>query len=430
MDHAGGYPQTRAHRAAVPPARAAELMLPVARALRCAHEAGIVHRDLKPANIMLADSGAVKVLDLGIAKLLGARAAEGGDGGGRSPADDGAHAPIPRERCSRGGPSTHASWFPPRADGEAEAEEALTDPDTWVGTQAYMAPEQWRMDPVDGRTDLWPVGVILYEMVTGDHPLTPLSPDVLMCVGLYSEPMPSVRERMPDSGKLGAVVDRCLRKHREDRLGSAQELGDELEAIARPHASTPRGDGEETRPYAGLASFQERDAGRFFGRETAVEQIVARLDEQPLLALVGSSGAGKSSLVRAGVIPALKRGGDAWEAFVMRPGPHPLAALAELLLQHAWQRSSRDTESGPDSEDEDDLLSRPAATGSRSWTSCAASQGSSAWRCGPAPGGAWSERSCSSTSSRRCIPSPRRASARRSLRAFRGRRTTRARPCG
>ncbi len=319
----------RGRSTGVPPARAAELMLPVARALAAAHEAGIVHRDLKPANVMLAESGQVKVLDFGIAKLIGT----GKDGGPEA------------------GDAPPVSVRPPL---DAATTVALTDPDTWVGTQAYMAPEQWRGDPVDGRTDLWAAGIVLYELVTGAHPLAPLAPDVLVAVGVYDEPMPSVRERLPDIGRLGAVIDRCLLKHKEDRLGSARELGAELEAIARPHASVPRRDGEDAHPYAGLAAFQERDAALFFGRETAVSQIVARLGDHPLLALVGSSGAGKSSLVRAGVIPALKRGGDAWEAFVMRPGPHPLAALAELLLQHAWQRSSRDT--GRTSDDEPDLL--------------------------------------------------------------------------
>src|SRR5262249_48892218 len=65
-----------------------------------------------------------------------------------------------------------------------------------------------------------------------------------------------------------------------------------------------------------------------------------RLADQPLLAVVGASGAGKSSLVRAGVIPALKRGGEAWETLVMRPGPRPLSALGELLVQRATSSSS------------------------------------------------------------------------------------------
>jgi WD40 repeat protein len=136
------------------------------------------------------------------------------------------------------------------------------------------------------------------------------------------------------------VIDRCLQKAVGDRISSARELREELEAIARPGALRRLSDDDEANPYAGLAAFQERDSARFFGREMSVEQIITRLAERPLLALVGSSGAGKSSLVRAGVIPALKRGGDAWETFVLRPGAHPLSALAEMLLNRSWQRSS------------------------------------------------------------------------------------------
>jgi hypothetical protein len=105
--------------------------------------------------------------------------------------------------------------------------------------------------------------------------------------------------------------------------------------------SQRRSDSADACPYAGLSSFQESDADRFFGRERAVLQAVARLGGEPLLAVVGPSGAGKSSFVRAGVIPALKRGGEAWEAFIVRPGPSPLSALAGLLLQGSWQSSSK-----------------------------------------------------------------------------------------
>ena len=340
----------------VPAARAAELMLPVARALQCAHEAGIVHRDLKPANIMLGENGTVKVVDFGIAKLLG-------DASGRAHDDD-----APRSRASMPMPTPVALTPDDDTQGalahadalaaltQIDAMAALTQADAVVGTHAYMAPEQWGSEPVDGRTDLWAIGVMLYLMVTGEHPLAPLSPEALVSVALRDEPMPSVRARLPGIGRLGAVIDRCLLKHAADRLGSARELREELEAIARPHVSAPRGGDEEANPYAGLAAFQEQDAPRFFGRETMVEQIVARLGEQPLLALVGSSGSGKSSLVRAGVIPALKRGGDAWEAFVLRPGPRPLTALIELLLQHSWSNSSQTTGTAP-SNRADPLLS-------------------------------------------------------------------------
>ncbi len=281
----------------LPPSRAAELMLPVARALVCAHAAGIVHRDLKPSNIMLAENGTVKVLDFGIAKLLDAASLDG--------------------------------LSPRSSQHDATAPSDVTRTGAAVGTQAYMAPEQWRGEAVDGRADLWAAGVILFKLVTGAHPL---EPDELVRAGLLDEPMPSVLDRLPDVGRLGIVIDRCLIKAPEDRLGSAEELCEELAAIARQHTIVRQRDDDEATPYAGLSAFQERGAACFFGRERSVEQIVTRLHEAPLLALVGVSGAGKSSLVRAGVIPALKRSGDAWESFVLRPGPHPLTALAELLL--------------------------------------------------------------------------------------------------
>ncbi len=287
--------EQRAGGRKVSPAHAAELMLPVARALACAHRAGIVHRDLKPGNIMLAESGVVKVLDLGIAKLL-----EEEDG------EDEGVAPM----------IAMLDRLDALLDGEPGTDGKLTDPRRWLGTAPYTSPEQMNGGPVDARTDLWAAGVVLHEMVTGELPVP---------AGL-EQPIPSVRERHPDLGKLGAVIDRCLVERRADRLGSAEELAQELSAVVR--AGSP----DEGNPYPGLSAFQERDAGRFFGRERAVAQVVARLAEEPLLAVVGSSGAGKSSLVRAGVIPALKRGGDAWDALVLRPLGRPLAALADLLL--------------------------------------------------------------------------------------------------
>jgi WD40 repeat protein/serine/threonine protein kinase len=308
--------------ATLSPGRAAELMLPVVRALVCAHDAGIVHRDLKPRNIMLADSGAVKVLDFGIAKLLHDAAPESTD----AKAPEAAPIMLP------------------------ETEESHTRAGALLGTFPYMSPEQWGAAEVDHRTDLWAVGIMLYQLVTGRHPLSPLSMPTLTTIGDLSLPMPSVRAEHPDVGKLGAIIDRCLIKRKEDRIGSARALLSELEAVIRPEL---RIDGETDNPYTGLACFQERDADRFFGRERAVVQVAGRLSEQPLIAIVGPSGAGKSSFVRAGVIPALKRGGDAWEAFVARPGPHPLSALAELLAQHAWTHSSQSSDRSMESKKEE-----------------------------------------------------------------------------
>ncbi|WP_437736069.1 nSTAND1 domain-containing NTPase [Sorangium sp. So ce1335] len=274
-----------------------ELMIPVVRALACAHELGIVHRDLKPENIMLDDAGGTKVLDFGIAKQMEAR---------RVATTAGARAALARGAGQR-------------------RKSAL------LGTPRYMSPEQLLGGGVDHRADLWAVGVMLYELLTGKHPLHPFRLARLPDIADFDVPMPSLSERRPELGALGALVDRCLKKSKDERIGSARELLAELEALLPSRKPLELGDDES--PFAGLSAFQEADAARFFGRDRDVAAITARLRNQPLLAIVGPSGAGKSSFVRAGVIPALRRAEDRWEAFILRPGRRPLSALADVLEQ-------------------------------------------------------------------------------------------------
>nr|MCU0681589.1 protein kinase [Polyangiaceae bacterium] len=286
----------------VPPGLAVELMLPVVRALAYAHEQGIVHRDLKPENILLADAGPIKVVDFGLAKHV---------------------------------------------DQEASGGWGFTNESGPRGTVGYMAPEQWRGEDLDARVDLWAVGVILYELCAGAHPLlhpalsslgppgsppAPTGPAAVPALARALEasaPVPSLLDACPDAGALAAVVDRCLQKRRDDRFRSAHELLAALEAL---RAGRPSWGGVE-RPYLGLSAFQEADAGRFFGRDADITNLARAIYRQPLIAVVGASGAGKSSLVRAGVIPALKRSGERWDAWVVRPGRRPLAALAEVLAR-------------------------------------------------------------------------------------------------
>jgi len=246
------------------------------RALVCTHEQGIVHRDLKPSNILLTDTGTVKVLDFGLAKL-------------------------------QGGPVSPGSFEGAGAAAGPKEGMMHTAAGALLGTLPYMAPEQWLAQRVDHRADLWAVGIMLAELVLGRHPLAPLSMLTMTSVGLLDVPMPSLKELCPELGRLGSTIDRCLIKRAEDRLGSARELLAELSAVApSPRAIAAH---EEDNPYAGLSAFQENDAERFFGRSRAVLEVTTRLAEQPLLAVVGPSGAGKSSFVRAGVIPALRRSG-------------------------------------------------------------------------------------------------------------------------
>ncbi len=297
--------------ASLPSRRVIELIIPVVRALVCAHEHGIVHRDLKPANIMLTDSGAVKVLDFGIAKLLTGSSETAGDG------------PIESLNV---------------------ADLDMTAPGSVVGTLPYMSPEQLgggAFGAIDHRSDIWAIGIILYQMVTGRHPLAPLSRAKIREIIDLDTPMPRVSEVRPDLGGLAGIIDRCLIKLKLDRTASARDLLSELEALSpRRRMSTAAGAGEDS-PFAGLAAFQESDADRFYGRSRDIITTVARVRAQPLVALTGPSGSGKSSLLRAGVIPRLKRSGEGWEAFVMRPGRRPLAALGEVLSQRLWQSSGR-----------------------------------------------------------------------------------------
>jgi serine/threonine protein kinase len=179
------------------PMAAVELIIPVVRALVGSHEMGIVHRDLKPENIMLTDSGTIKVLDFGIAKLLEAPPALG---------------------CIA-------------ADKPGE-QIALTATGTCMGTLPYMSPEQLKAEKnIDHRCDIWAVGIMLHEMVAGRHPLAPLSRERLMQVGDLDVAMPSVKEHTKEAGRLASIIDRCLLKSRHDRTQTARELLSELESF-------------------------------------------------------------------------------------------------------------------------------------------------------------------------------------------------------
>ena len=259
----------------LPTPRVIEILIAVARALVRAHAHGLVHCDLKPENILVTHDGLVKVLDFGIARLL-----------------DGA-----------------------RVDERAS------------GTPRYMSPEQWGVDAVDHRTDVWAMGVIAWELLTGRHPLGDVTfAELLMAVTDLERPLPRVGSAVagvPDA--LDALVARCLVKRRDHRLGSAAELVAALEAM-RPSRTRPRP--ADQAPYPGMACFEEDDADRFFGRERDVTWLTTRLIETPLVVLAGPSGVGKSSLLRAGVVPALKDSGQPWQTVTLRPGRHPLHALA------------------------------------------------------------------------------------------------------
>lgn len=285
----------------MPPSKAVQLMVPVVRALVCAHEHQIIHRDLKPANIFMTENGVVKVLDFGIAKVLF----------GDSPAEEITH-------------STTSTNLPLSNNLE------LTNRGALIGTLPYMSPEQWGVDGIDHRTDVWAVGIMLYRMIIGRHPLAPLRGEQLVATSVLEQPMPSAHSAGVDMPLgLADVIDSCLRKHKDERMPSAAKLLTALERYLPGRRPTEIE--TEDCPYTGLNAFQEADANRFFGRARETGTILARLHGAALMAVVGPSGAGKSSIIRAGVIPGLEQSGEDWESMIIRPGLHPMAALANIV---------------------------------------------------------------------------------------------------
>jgi serine/threonine protein kinase len=198
-----------------------------------------------------------------------------------------------------------------------------------AGTPAYMAPEQARGRAVDHRADLFALGAVLYEMLAGARPFVGDSRADLVASILTRDPPP-----LPPSVPRGvqAVVLRCLEKRPEDRFTSARDVAYALEAaLESTPARVMEQRREEPRPYPGLAAFTEADAERFFGREEEVAALWRKVPERTLLALIGPSGAGKTSFVRAGLVAHAP---PRWRCLVATPGQSPFAGLARALAPH------------------------------------------------------------------------------------------------
>lgn len=185
---------------------ALDLAIQVASALSAAHASGIVHRDIKPENVMLRPDGFVKVLDFGLAKL----------------------APSSAEIASA----------------ESTRLVMKTEAGVVVGTAAYMSPEQARGEEVDARTDIWSLGVLLYELVAGRPPFAAPSGTEVLAAILDREPAPLARSNPETPAELQRIVTKCLRKERTSRYQVVQDLLLDLEALREELHAQARSDSD------------------------------------------------------------------------------------------------------------------------------------------------------------------------------------------
>ncbi len=185
--------------------RVLDVAIPMADALAAAHERGAVHRDLKPANVMVSREGRVKVLDFGLAKMADPDAG------------------------------------PDAGEGETQAmtiEAPLSAVGQVMGTVPYMAPEQVRGEAVDARTDIFSMGILLYELATGRRPFVgPTHADVSSAI-LRDAPEPVSTTRADLPADIERIIGRCLEKDPERRFQTAKDVRNELELVRRASESS------------------------------------------------------------------------------------------------------------------------------------------------------------------------------------------------
>jgi WD40 repeat protein len=315
----------------IPAERAVRILSQVAGALDAAHAGGLVHRDVKPSNVLIGEDDRAYLADFGIARTT------------------------------------------------SPDETALTRSGDLVGSWDYMAPERLSGGHVDGRADQYSLACVLFECLTGRLPHPAADPAAKVAAHLL-QPPPAPSVFLPTiSPALDEVVIRGMAKDPARRFPTPTDLmaaaaaaidsevtvraarptlpgpvkeRDQAKliraivrstAIRKPTLRLPH-DYPPTCPYPGLRGFDRTDAGWFHGREHVITDLLVRFAEQldggePVV-LVGASGAGKSSVVHAGLLPALAAEESTWPQLVITPGADPIGHLATAVAAHTGTNPS------------------------------------------------------------------------------------------